>query len=330
MSYSLIPSADYKAVCNAIRAKNGKTNMIKSGDMAAEISSMPTGGSASFNIHFGTEAPSDTSKLWVETDTYPTEIRVTRDIRSECSMVTGVLSLPTRLEWTAAGVVGTKIYTFGGSIPDGVSSAINVFDTETNTITTLSTKLPIKALGIAAGVVGTKIYLFGGNTGSYSLTTINVFDTETNTITTLSTRLPTSASGIAAGVVGTEIYLFGGSDGNYLSTINVFNTVTNIITTLSTALPTGTSRMATGVVGTKIYILGGYGSGGFSSTINLFTVHSYLSVNTVALIPSLTENIFMLMNVVELGVSAVYIGNADGKAEQVNAYLHNGTEWTLI
>ena len=37
MSYSLIPSADYKAICDAIRAKTGKTDLIKSGDMATEI-----------------------------------------------------------------------------------------------------------------------------------------------------------------------------------------------------------------------------------------------------------------------------------------------------
>jgi hypothetical protein len=44
MSYSLIPTADYKAACDAIRAKTGKTDLIKSGDMAAEIASVPTGG----------------------------------------------------------------------------------------------------------------------------------------------------------------------------------------------------------------------------------------------------------------------------------------------
>jgi hypothetical protein len=42
MSYSLIPTADYKAACDAIRAKTGKTDLIKSGDMAAEVESVPT------------------------------------------------------------------------------------------------------------------------------------------------------------------------------------------------------------------------------------------------------------------------------------------------
>lgn len=38
--YMILPTADYKAACDAIRAKTGKTDLIKSGDMAAEIDSI--------------------------------------------------------------------------------------------------------------------------------------------------------------------------------------------------------------------------------------------------------------------------------------------------
>lgn len=41
--YVIMPGADYKAACDAIRAKTGKTGLIKSGDMAAEITSIITG-----------------------------------------------------------------------------------------------------------------------------------------------------------------------------------------------------------------------------------------------------------------------------------------------
>ena len=40
--YVIMPKQDYKAVCDAIRAKTGKTDLIKSGDMASEIESIPT------------------------------------------------------------------------------------------------------------------------------------------------------------------------------------------------------------------------------------------------------------------------------------------------
>lgn len=42
--FAIIPCADYKAACDAIRAKTNKTALIKSGDMASEIASVPTGG----------------------------------------------------------------------------------------------------------------------------------------------------------------------------------------------------------------------------------------------------------------------------------------------
>ena len=43
--YAIIPMADYKAACDAIRAKTGKTDLIKSGEMAGEIGGIEVGGS---------------------------------------------------------------------------------------------------------------------------------------------------------------------------------------------------------------------------------------------------------------------------------------------
>ena len=40
--YAIISRDHYKAACDAIRAKTGKTDLIKSGDMASEIASVPT------------------------------------------------------------------------------------------------------------------------------------------------------------------------------------------------------------------------------------------------------------------------------------------------
>ena len=381
---------------------------------------VPTG-SAEFNIHYGTEAPEDTSKLWVETDTEPTETKVVKGITADTSLETLSETIPQIRTDMAAGVVGTKIYLFGGEAGSSDRrSTIYVYNTETNVIQKLSVTLPTAATGIAAGVIGTKVYLFGGYGDDGALNTINVFDTETNVIETLSvtlptadanksagvigtkiyllsgtfdeysiyvfdtetntieklsaslpesqeyapigvvgtkiyvfggatksviyvlntetndieklsTTLPTAAYEIAAGVIGTKVYLFGGyGSGNRLNTINVFDTETNVIETLSVTLPTAASEIAAGVIGTKVYLFGGWVGDSALNTINLFTSSSYLTENTAAVVPSLTENVFPLMDVVELGVSAVYIGNAGGLAEQVNAYLHNGTEWVLI
>lgn len=44
--YVIMPSADYQATCDAIREKTGKTDILKSGDLASEISSITGGSSA--------------------------------------------------------------------------------------------------------------------------------------------------------------------------------------------------------------------------------------------------------------------------------------------
>lgn len=42
--YAVMPKADYLDACNAIREKTGGTNVIKSGDMGAQIRAIETGG----------------------------------------------------------------------------------------------------------------------------------------------------------------------------------------------------------------------------------------------------------------------------------------------
>lgn len=44
--YVVMPKADYEAACTSIRAKTGKAELIKSGDMSTEIDSITGGGSA--------------------------------------------------------------------------------------------------------------------------------------------------------------------------------------------------------------------------------------------------------------------------------------------
>lgn len=42
--YIIMPSADYTAACDKVRERTGKTDLIKSGDLAAEIEGIPQGG----------------------------------------------------------------------------------------------------------------------------------------------------------------------------------------------------------------------------------------------------------------------------------------------
>lgn len=89
----------------------------------------------------------------------------------------------------SCAAIGSKIYLFGGCYKTSdlgsriCTNAILVFDTETNTVDTLSVSLPNKSDDITSVAIGTKIYLFNGrNYNNDVLQTIQVFDTETNTI----------------------------------------------------------------------------------------------------------------------------------------------------
>ena len=237
-------------------------------------------------------------------------------------------TLPTACSYMGSATIGTKVYLFGGYTGNSRLNTINVFDTETETITTLSTTLPTVCNSMGSATIGTKVYLFGGY-GSQYLNTINVFDTETETITTLSTKLPTSGSNICSATIGTKVYLFGGSDSNGagVNTISVFDIEKSTITTLSATLPTKLSYIASATIGTKVYLFGGTG---YLNTINVFTVQSELSANTLLLQTDFINNTFEFVDGIEIGVKNVYLGNSENIAEKVDAYLHNGEEWVQI
>ena len=249
-------------------------------EIAEDIGGGSGGGGAEFNIAYGESEPTDTSKLWVKASE-PAEVNVTTAIVTTSEeFEPNFYNLPTAAYGIASARVGTKVYLFGGCTGNSTySKTIDVFDTETNSITTLSTTLPKIGEGIATAVVGTKVYLFGGSSNSY-FNTIDVFDTETNSIETLSTTLPSVRTYIATAVVGTKVYLFGGTKGdtsssNHLASISVFDTETNAIETLNTiSLPAKAGGIATAVVGTKVYLFGGNtgvsSSNSYLNTINVF------------------------------------------------------------
>lgn len=121
--------------------------------------------------------------------------------------------LPTKLTETAAAVVGTDIYIFGGRTERAGLPPVNTiykFSTTSGVVETLSTTLGEYAYNIGAAAVGTDIYLFGGQVSSGVSNKIYKFSTTTGILTTLPITLPTALNEAPAVVVGTDIYLFGG------------------------------------------------------------------------------------------------------------------------
>ena len=245
--------------------------------------------------------------------------------------------LPTACYYMACARVENKIYLLGG-IASGTRNylkTINIFDTETQIITQLSTKLPVTYSGRGYASVGSKIYLFGGyyySMGAAYSNRIDVFDTETQTITQLSTNLPAARYSIACTNVGNKIYLFGGRNKNTHNTIFVFDASTETITTSETTLPTVCYSMSCASVGNKIYLFGGYGSN-YLNTINQFSLTHDLTENNIEIITAY-KNFFNVINTdtmkIEIGVNSVLIGNAENQAENCEAYLHQNDTWVQI
>jgi N-acetylneuraminic acid mutarotase len=290
--YVIAEKSELTAIAEAIRERSGSTETYSLTEMATAVSAIVGDSTnvekylgeitaeqgsyaeigATLNIAYGDTAPEDHTKLWIKCEK-PAEVVVNSDISvKETSVETAIGALPKAAYGMASAKVGTKIYLFGGrQFTKQDCYDINVFDTETNSTTSLEARLPTAASQIAAAAVGTKIFLFGGNSAnSTDLDTISIFDTETSKITTITKKLPKAAYGIAAAAVGTKIYLFGGrGQSKLLSNINLFDTETNNITTLSATLPTSAHDIGIAAVGTKIYLFGG-NNVPHLSTINVF------------------------------------------------------------
>jgi N-acetylneuraminic acid mutarotase len=274
------------------------------------------GGDLAFNIHYGAEAPADTSKLWVKTSE-PSKVVVAPELESAGTgaelappVELATLSTASSGMYTGAAAVGTKIYLFGGEdISYSIRDTIQCFDTETETLTTLSAKLPEGLRYISAAAIGTKIYLFGGD--NYSCTrvrdTIMCFDTETETLTTLSAKLPTARCGMASSVAGTKIYLMGGylKSWGKSDTMLCFDTETETLTTLSAKLPEPQSGHGSATVGAKLYLIGG-NNGSDIKTIQYFDTETETLTILSAKLPRADSGI----PVAAVGTKIYLLGNA--------------------
>jgi N-acetylneuraminic acid mutarotase len=197
-----------------------------------------------------------------------------------------------------AAAIGSKIYLFGGNCGNDVySTAIHVFDTSNNTISTLdATILPSAIYKFGVVAIGTKIYLFGGDDGTNHQDCILVFNSDDESISTLGVTLPQKAYGMGVGMFNSHIYLFGGDNpASYLDTIEVFDTTTESFVPGACYLPSGDVLILTAQS---------------KNTFKLFDSDSML---------------------VQVGVDGVYIGNEDNCISTgVDAYLYDGNSWVQI
>ena len=326
-------------VANNVYIFGGSSNIYKYNMETKEISTT----SATYNFYNRVSVTTVGTKIYLfggitSLDGYGTRCQDITIFDTETDQILASYGiLPKYFNGMGCVAVGTKIYLFGGTDTTSPTSSkyifntIYVFDTDTNSLTTLTNTLPFACYEMTCSLVGNKIYLFGGSIlGGYT-DTIIVFDIETKNVTTLDTKLPTACSLTGCGVIGTKVYLFGGRGASSLDTINVFDTNTETVTTLDTTLPIVSSSMGTVTNGNKIYLFGGTND---TNSIKVFTLTHELANGDIEIQSGLLKNKFNLINTennkVEISVENVYIGNTNNEAELCEAYLHNGTEWVVI
>lgn len=186
------------------------------------------------------------------------------------SLVTKTAKLPTPLTYSFCAAVGTKIYIFGGRETVNIYQSdynyngnIYCYDTEADTIETLSVKLPKSMCArnnpYGCIAVGTKIYTLGWFTHNNDGHEIYCFDTVSNTFSLCSGTTPYDY-GMAACAIGKRIYYFGGSgSGGGSNLIHYYDTVEQKVTQITQRLPVNTYGIGCCTVDGKIvYLFGGF------------------------------------------------------------------------
>lgn len=167
---------------------------------------------------------------------------------------------------TAPGVaaVGEKIYILSGSAS---SKAISVLDTNTMSISTLSSELAFPHTYAACQAIGGKVYsVLGSDNATYGKS--QVFDISSgvsSAVASYSNRYYVNSCS-----VGTDIYISGGfsGSGGYDYPLIKYDTVANTYTTTDMNPAAIIGGIAS--IGTKIYTFGGSTSDGFSANAFVF------------------------------------------------------------
>jgi len=182
---------------------------------------------------------------------------------------TPVPPLLTARDQFTGGVIGGKIYVFGGNgDPDGVNlKSTEMYDPGTGQWSFRADNEHNAGYGVeelSGATMNDKLYVFGAHGGGDPYGVFNFieeYDPATDTWTSKAPK-PTVVGGAPAAVYNGEIYVFGGlyanADGvrqNY-DVVEAYNPVTDswrVVTTMPRVL----SMMAVAVVGSKVYLIGG-------------------------------------------------------------------------
>ncbi|MGA9349785.1 MAG: LuxR C-terminal-related transcriptional regulator [Anaerolineae bacterium] len=165
--------------------------------------------------------------------------------------------LPTPRQGLALVAYEGHVYAIGGESADGVTGAVERYDSEANGWMPLADK-PTAVADVAAALVGGEIYVPGGRTPSGSPTAVvEAYNPETDAWEARA-PLPVALSAYALAALEGKLYLFGGWDGSaYLDTVYEYDPAQDVWTAKA-PMPTARGFAGAAVADGKIYVIGGY------------------------------------------------------------------------
>lgn len=258
----MLPTAIEEGMKSFIKP-NGTLDITENGTYdvtdKASVNVNVAGNGVSLNIHYGLEAPEDTSMLWVKLENEPSKVEISNNVEGGNDQIKlSKYTLPTNLGSMVCETVGDKIYIMSGAVgSDDYVNTIYMFDPKNGSFTTKSSTFSnSEGASHSSAVVDKYIYILSWDAnGKY----VFKYDTEMDTWTK-SSKLGNDFWDRSATAVGSKIYLFGGyywkyaSSTKYTNTVLVYDTTTDLSTTLSVTLPASVSSVCSAAVGTKIYL----------------------------------------------------------------------------
>jgi DNA-binding CsgD family transcriptional regulator len=165
--------------------------------------------------------------------------------------------MPTRRAYLALAAVEGHILAIGGVTPDGITSAVEVYDPQGD-IWNRGEDKPTPALYISAAVIGKDVYVPGGcDVAGNPSPAVEVYDVLADSWYNVS-PLPAPRCAYALATLDDKLYLFGGLDGErYVPTVYIYDSQTD---TWTEGSPMNHKRAfaATAPLNDRLYVLGGY------------------------------------------------------------------------
>ena len=206
-----------------------------------------------------------------------------------------------------------------------MATKVTIYAPTTNVVETFSASLG-NCLNVGICLIGNKVYTFGGandtTDNATQNTSIHSINLDTKTCENCSSVIPIATSKCAISNLENIVYISGGL--KTASSVYRYNTETDTIEQLNVTLDHARTTCVTFFNDTELYLLGS------NSIVDKLQINVPLSSTKLKIISDWLKNQFAIISgstKVMMGVNKAFKGDANGKAKEVTAYVHDGINW---